>query len=157
MELTKDQKIKKYGKKCMNCSLKTLFPYKFEYTSVSCGNNVIKRKKELTKKQRKKTSFINRLKYAELKTFCNCEDVYKLYECEDFDKVYEALSKLGKKLKIKNELIAEYKKANKFPDFKQNYHSRLAVSKNKIGYDSVTLLEWMAYYDQNMKVSTFLI
>ena len=41
-------------------------------------------------------NFLNRLKFAEHKIFCICIEVYKIYEGNDFDKIYEALSKLKK-------------------------------------------------------------
>ena len=52
----------------------------------------MKRKHELSKIQRKKINFINRLKNAEIKIICICVDVYKIYEGDDYDKVYEVLS-----------------------------------------------------------------
>ena len=52
----------KYAKQCGNCSRNMLLPYEHEWSCVSCGYNVIKRKNELTKIQRKKINFINRLK-----------------------------------------------------------------------------------------------
>ena len=75
MELTKDQIIEKYAKNCGHCNQKTLLPYEYDYTCFSCGYNVLKRKHELSKIQRKKLNFINRLKYAEQKIFCICLDV----------------------------------------------------------------------------------
>ena len=67
---------------------------------------LIKRNHELTKIQGKKINFINRLKYAEHKIFCICIEVYKIYEGNDFDKLYEVLSRLKqKKLKINSVLI----------------------------------------------------
>ena len=72
----------------------------YEFTCFSCGYNVIKRKHELSKIQRKK-NFINRLKYAEQKIFCICIDVHRIYDGDDYDKLYEVLSTLkNKKLKI---------------------------------------------------------
>ena len=54
----------------------------------------------------KKINFVNRFKYAEVKIFSICKDVYKIYECNDYDKKYEVLSTLkNKKLKINNILI----------------------------------------------------
>ena len=50
------------------------------------------RKHELSKIQRKRINFTNRIKYAELKIFCICIDVCKIYEGNDFDKIYEVLS-----------------------------------------------------------------
>ena len=47
-----------------------------------------------------KMNFINRIKYAEQKIFCICIEVYQLYEGNDYDKIYEALSTLKNK-KIK--------------------------------------------------------
>ena len=65
MELTDDEIIQKYAKRCGHCNRKTLLPYEYEHTCISCGYNVIKRKHQLSKIQRKKINFINRLKYAE--------------------------------------------------------------------------------------------
>ena len=40
------------------------------------------------------------MKYAEQKIFCICIDLYKIYEGDDYDKIYEVLSTLkNKKLK----------------------------------------------------------
>ena len=110
MELTEDEIIDKYGKNCGHCDRNTLLPYEYEFTCFSCGYNVAKRKHDLSKIQRKKINFINRLKYGEQKTFCICIDVYKIYEGDDYDKIYEVLSTLkNKKLKINNILIEKYK------------------------------------------------
>ena len=54
MQLSEDEIIQKYGRKCRQCNRNTLLPYECEYTCISCGCNVIKRKHELTKIQRKK-------------------------------------------------------------------------------------------------------
>ena len=80
MEITEDEIIQKYGKKCGQCNRNTLLPYDNEFTCFSCGYNVNKRKHELSKIQRKKIIFINRFKYAEQKIFCICVDVYKVYD-----------------------------------------------------------------------------
>ena len=69
MDLTEDEIIEKYAKRCGHCNRNTLLPYEYEFTCFSCGNNVNKRKHELSKIQRKKINFINRLKYAEQKNF----------------------------------------------------------------------------------------
>ena len=96
MELTEDEIIQKYGKHCGRCNRNTLFPYDYEFTCLACGCNVNKRKHELSKIQRKK-NFINRLKYAEVKIFCICVDVYKFYEGDDFDEIYKVLLTLKNK------------------------------------------------------------
>ena len=96
MELSENEIIKKYAKKCGNCSQKTLLPYEYELTCISCGFNVIKRKHELSKNQRKKVNFMNRLNCAEQKIFCICIDLYQLYEGNDCDKMFEVLSTLKK-------------------------------------------------------------
>ena len=69
MELSEDQIIEKYRKNCRHCNRNTLLPYEYEWTCISCNYNVIKRKHELSKIQRKKINFTNRLKYAEQKNF----------------------------------------------------------------------------------------
>ena len=98
MELTEDEIIKTNGNLCKHCGRKRLLPFSYEWTCISCGNNLIKRKHEISRIQRKKMNFINRLKYAELKIFCVYVDVYKIYEGNDYDKIFETLSTL----KIKN-------------------------------------------------------
>ena len=54
MELTENEIIQKYAKLCGRCNRNTLLPYDYEFTCVSCGYNVNKRKHELSKIQRKK-------------------------------------------------------------------------------------------------------
>ena len=106
MELTEDKIIEKHAKRCGHCNRNTLLPYEYEWNCLSCGYNVNKRKHELSKTQRKKINFFNRLKCAEVKVFSICVDVYKIYEGDDYDKIYEVLSTLkNKKLKINNILI----------------------------------------------------
>ena len=78
MEVREDEIIEKYGKRCGHCYRNTLLPYKYEFTGIVCGYNVNKRKHELSKIQRKKINVINRLKYAEVKIFSICVDVYKI-------------------------------------------------------------------------------
>ena len=136
--MTEDETIEKYGKHCGHCNQNTLLPYQYERTCVSCGSNLIKRKHELTKIHRKRITFINRLKYAELKIFCICVDVYKNYEGNGFDKIFEVLSTLNiKKSKINNVLIEKYKYMLENLDFEQEYWSRAAIGIYKIGHDSV--------------------
>ena len=65
MELTEDEILKRYGKKCGHFNRNTLLPYEYVFTCISCGCNVNKGKHELSELQRKKIHFIKRLKYAE--------------------------------------------------------------------------------------------
>ena len=65
MEVIEDQIIEKNAKQCKHCARKKLLPYEHEQTCFSCGCNVIKRKNELIKFQRKTLNFINRLENAE--------------------------------------------------------------------------------------------
>ena len=148
MDLTEDEILEKYVEKRGHFNGKTILPFECEFTCISCGFNLIKRKHELTRIQPKK-SFIHRLKYAEHKFFCICVDVYRIYESEDFDKIYEVLSTIkNEKLKIHNILIEKYKDMNENQDFEQNYYSRTAIGTYKTGHDSIRLLEWLAYYDR---------
>ena len=87
MELTEDEIFEKHVKRCVHCNQNTLLPYEYEFTCIVCGYNVSKRKHELSKIQRKKTNFINRLKYAEVKIFSIRVDLYKIYEGDDYDKI----------------------------------------------------------------------
>ena len=101
MELTEDEIIQKYAKNCGHCDRNTLLPYEYEWTCFSCNYIVSKRKHELSKIQRKKINFINRLKYAEVKIFCICIDLYKIYEGDKYNQIYKILSTLkNKKLKM---------------------------------------------------------
>ena len=102
------------------------------------------------KYKEKKINFINRLKYAEQKIFCICIDLYKIYEGDDYYKIYEALSTLNnKKLKINNKLIEIYKGMLLNPDFEQNKNSLTSKGIYKIGPDSVRLMKWICYYDRS--------
>ena len=142
MELTEDQIIEKHAKNCRHCNRNTLLPYEYEFTCIVCGYNVNKRKHELSKIQRKKIKFINRLKYAEVKIFSICVDVKKIYEDDDYDEIYKVLSTLkNKKLKINNTLIEIYKNMLENPDFEQNYWSRTATGIYKISHDSIRLMK----------------
>ena len=76
MEITEDGSTQKNGKHCGHCNRNPLLPYEYEYTCLSCGFNVNKRKHELSKIQRKRINFLNRLKYAEDKIFSICVDVF---------------------------------------------------------------------------------
>ena len=106
MELTEDEIIQRYVKKCGHCNRNTLLPYEYEFTCFSCGFNVNKRKHEISKIQRKKINFANRIKYAEQKTFCICIDLYMIYDGNDYDEIYKVLSTLKNiKLKINNILV----------------------------------------------------
>ena len=99
---------------------------------------------------KKKISFINRLKCAEQKIFCICVEVYKTYEGNDFEEIYEVLPTLkNKKLKSNIILIEKYKDMLENPDFEQDYYSRTAEGIYKIGHYSVRLMKWLAYYDRS--------
>ena len=150
MELTEDEIIQKNEKRCGHCNRKTLLPYKYAFTCFSCGYNVNKRKRELYKKQRKKKNFINRSKYAEIKMFSTCVDVYKIYKCNDFVKTYEVLSTLkSEKSKINNTLNEKYIDMLENPDFEQNKYSRTTEGTYKIGHDKIRKLKWICYYDRS--------
>ena len=53
MDLTKDQTNEKNAKHCGHCGRNTLLPYSYEWTCISCGFNLFKRKHELSRIQRK--------------------------------------------------------------------------------------------------------
>ena len=93
---------------------------------------------------------IYRLKYAEPKFFCNCKDVYKQYEGDDYDKIYDALFTLkNKKSKINNILIEKYGDMLVNIDIEQNFYSITAIGTFKIGHDSIRLMKWLVYYDHS--------
>ena len=155
MELSEDQIIEKYAKNCGHCNGNTLIPYEYEFIRFSCGYNVNKRKLELSKIQRKKINFINRLKYAEVKRFSICVDAYKIYESNGFDEIYKVLSTLkNKKLKTNNILIENYKNMLEKSEFEQNYWSRTATGIYKIRHDSIRLMKWICYYDRSYHENT---
>ena len=109
-----------------------------------------KRNRELSKIQWKKINFINRLKYAEIKIFSICVDVYKIYESDDYDKIDEVLStSKNKKIKLNNILIEKYRNMLENPDFEQIYWSKTATGVYKIGHDSIRLMKWICYYDRS--------
>ena len=150
MELTEDEILQKYAKHCGHCKRNTLIPYEYEWTCFSCGYNVSKRKNELSKIQRKKINFINRLQYAEVKIYSICVDVYKIYEGDDFNEIYKVLSTLkNKKLKINNILIEIYEDMLRNPTFEQNKYSLSSTGIYRIGHDSIRLMKWICYYDRS--------
>ena len=57
MELTEDETIQKYARRCGHCNRNTLLPYEYEFTCFSFRYNVNKGKHELSKIQRKKNKF----------------------------------------------------------------------------------------------------
>ena len=64
MKLSEDRKTEKNAKQRGHCTRNTVLPFEYEWTCISCGFSLIKRKHELSKIQRKEISFINRLKHA---------------------------------------------------------------------------------------------
>ena len=52
MEGAENEIIKKYAENCGHFNRNTLLPYEYEFTCFSCGYNVIKRKHELSKKNK---------------------------------------------------------------------------------------------------------
>ena len=125
-------------------------PYEDEWTCFSCGYNVNKRKHELSKIQRKKINYINRLKYAGQKMFCICIDVYKLYDGNDYDEIYKALSTLkNKKLKVNITLIEKYIDMLKTLILKKNKCTITSTGFYKIAHDSIRLMKWICYYDRS--------
>ena len=150
MNLSEDEIIQKYAKRCRHCNRNTLLPYEYEFTCFSCGYNVNKRKHELSKIQRKKINFINRLKYAEVKIVSICVDLYKIYEGDDYNEIYKALSTLKNiKLKINNKLNEIYKNLLKNPNFEQNKYSLTSTGIYRIGHDSIRLMKFICYYDRS--------
>ena len=93
----------------------------------------------------KKLNFINRSKFAEQKVICFCVDVYRTYEGDDFDKIYEFLSTLKNiKLKINKTLFEKYKDTIENGDFEQDHFLRTAVGIYKLRHDGNRLLKWLA-------------
>ena len=74
MEITADDIVQKYAKKCGHCKRNTLLPYEYAFTCITFGYNMNKRKHEFSKIQRKRINFSIRLKYAErnLLYLCRC-------------------------------------------------------------------------------------
>ena len=150
MIMSEDQILEKYSKHCGHCRRNMLLSYEYEWSCFSCNYVVSKRKNELSKIQRKKINFINRLKYAEQKIFCICTDVYKIYDGNDYNEIYIVLSTLkNKKIKINNILIELYKDMLKNPNFEQNNYSLTSTGIYKIGHDSVRLMKWICYFDRS--------
>ena len=86
--------------------------------------------------------------------FSICVDVHKIYEGNDFDKIYEVLSTLkNKKLKINNILIEKYKDMLLNPNFEQNHYSLTSTGIYKIAHDSIRLMKWICYSDRSYYVN----
>ena len=90
------------------------------------------------------------MKYAELKIFCICVDVKKVYEGDEYDKIYEILSTLtNKNLKVNNILSKKFKDMLKNSDVEQDHWSKTAIGIYNIGHDSIRILKWLIYYDRS--------
>ena len=82
------------------------------------------------------------MKYAAVKIFSICVDVYKIDEGDDYDQIYQVLSTLkNKKLKINNILIEIYKSMLQNPNFEQNQYSITSTGIYKIAHDSIRLMK----------------
>ena len=75
MELTEDEIIQNYAKRCGHSNRNTLLPYEYEFTCFSFGYNVNKRKHELSKIQRKKNKFY---KWIEI---CRSQNIFHMCRC----------------------------------------------------------------------------
>ena len=75
MELTEDEIIQNYGKRCGHCNRNTLLPYEYEFTCTACGYIVSKRKHELSKKQRTKMKFYQSLE------ICRGGNIFHMCRC----------------------------------------------------------------------------
>ena len=95
------------------------------------------------------------MKYAEHKIFCNCSELYKICEGNDFDKLYKTSSKLkNRKSKTNNIVMKKYNYMNKYLCFEQKFFIP-STTKGiyKIGHDSIWLLNWLAHYDGSSNVN----
>ena len=82
------------------------------------------------------------MKYAEQKIFCICLETYKIYEGNDFDKIYEVLSTIeNKQVKTNNISIEKYKEMSENPDIEQEHWSRTAEGIYKTRHDSIRLMK----------------
>ena len=128
MKLSEEEIKQKHARQRDHCNPVTLLPYEYVWRCISCGFKIMNRKQEITKTQRKRINFINRLKYAEQKVFCIFIDVYKINKGDIYDKIYEVLSTLkNKELKLNNILSEKIEDMSDYPDFEQDYYSRTAV------------------------------
>ena len=91
---------------------------------------------------------MKRFKYAEQKIYCNCIEVYQIYEDDDYNKIFEVLSKLGNKNFKKKTIIISIEKLKQMlqnPDFEQNYYSRTATGIYKSGHDNIGRKFWLTF------------
>ena len=90
------------------------------------------------------------MKYAEVKIFSICVDVYKIYEGNDYDEIYKVSSTLkNKKLKMNKTLIEINKDMLKNPNFEQNKYSITSSRIYKIAHVSIRLVKWFCYYERS--------
>ena len=76
--------------------------------------------------------------------------LYRIYEGDDYYKIFEVLSTLkNKKLKINNILIENYTDMLKNPDFEQNKYSPTSTRFFKLGHDSIRIMKWICYHDRS--------
>ena len=71
-----------------------------------------------------------------------CVDVYKIYESNDFNKIYGTLSTLkNKKLKINITLLEKLEDILEKPHFEQDYNSRTATGVYEVSHDFIRLMK----------------
>ena len=70
--------------------------------------------------------------------------MYKIYEGDDYNKIYEVLSTLKNKNSKKNNILIEkYKDMLENPDFEQDYWSRTAEGIYKVAHNIIRLMKWI--------------
>ena len=52
-----------------------------------------------------------------------------------------------------NTFLGQYKDMYENPNFEQDYSIRTTIGFYKIGYDSIRLMKWLAYYDRSYYVN----
>ena len=91
------------------------------------------------------------MKYAEVKIFSTFVDLYKKYEDDYLNKIYEVLSTLrNKKLNINNTLIEIYKDMLKNTCFEQNKYSVTSTGLYENAHDRIRLMKWICFYDRSL-------
>ena len=76
--------------------------------------------------------------------------VYKIYDGNNFDKLFEVLSTLkNKKLKINNTLFEKYKKMLENPKIEQNHCSITSNGMYKTGHGIIRLMKGICFYNRS--------
>ena len=101
-------------------------------------------------------NFVNRLKHAQHKTFCNCIHISNFFEGDDLENMVVCLTSVkNRKLYIKNVLIGKKQKLLKKFWLRTSFLFKTTKSVHQIELNSARSLKWTGCYDKYFEKKIF--